>query len=143
MSSIGAVVAGLLILITGKAWADSVISFGIGMLLLYAALQIMKEAFAILLEEVPKNIDAKKVKESILALKHINGLDDLHIWTSGNNEVALSCHLIVEECSTRQASQIISEVKKLLKAQYGISHATIEPQVKTGPHDGESTEEGL
>jgi len=142
-SSIGAVLAGIIILVTGKSWADSIISFGIAVLLLYAAWEIMREATSILLEGVPGNVDATKVKKDILSMQHVKGVDDLHIWTTGSNQIALSCHLVIEDCSVAEATKIVSRAKKILSKAYGIKHVTIETQVNSGPHDNERIDEGL
>lgn len=143
ISSLGALVAGVIILVTGKTWADSVVSFGIGFLLLYAVWEVMREALVILLEGVPKGVNAREVKKAILAMKNVKDLDDLHIWTTGGDEIALSCHLVINDCSVSESTKLISSIKKLLKQKYGIDHVTIEARSKSGPHDNERVDEGL
>ncbi len=143
LSSAGALIAGIVIVVTKQSWADPLISLLIGVLLLYAAWEILQEALNIFLESVPKGIDALEVKKSILAIDHIGDLDDLHIWTMGAGESALMCHIIVDDCAVSESVKIVSAVKHMLVEKYAITHATIETQIECGPHDNERTDEGL
>ncbi len=143
LSSLGALIAGVIILVTKQTWADPLISFFIGCMLLYAAWEIMREASNALLEGVPKGIDAIQVKEAILDNKHIRDLDDLHIWTMGAGEAALSCHIVIDDCAVSESVKVVTSVKKMLAKQHKITHATIEAQVESGPHDNERHDEGL
>lgn len=143
LSSLGALIAGIVILVTHQTWADPLISLLIGALLLRAAWEIIREASSVLLESVPKGIDALKVKESILGIEHIRDLDDLHIWTMGAGEAALSCHIVVDDCSVKESVKIVSTLKQMLSAKYKITHSTIETQTESGPHDNERADEGL
>ena len=143
LSSLGALVAGLIIIFTKQTWADPLISFLIGVMLLYAAWGIMREASNVLLEGVPKGIDAIKVKQAILDTKHIRDLDDLHIWTMGAGEAALSCHIAIDDCPVSESIKIVSSIKSMLDKEYRITHATIETQIESGPHDNERVDEGL
>ncbi len=143
ISSFGAFIAGLLILVTKQSWADPLISLLIGILLLRAAWEIIREASSVLLESVPKGIDALKVKESILSIEHIRDLDDLHIWTMGAGEAALSCHIVIDDCSVKESVKIVSSLKHMLSEKYKITHSTIETQTESGPHDNERADEGL
>lgn len=143
LSSLGALIAGLIIVFTKQTWADPLISFLIGIMLLYAAWEIMKEASNVLLEGVPKGINAIEVKQAILDIRHIRDLDDLHIWTMGAGEAALSCHIVIDDCSVSESVKIVSNIKRMLAKDYHITHATLEAQVESGPHDNERVDEGL
>lgn len=143
LSSLGALIAGIVILVTKQTWADPLISLVIGVLLLRAAWEIIREASSVLLESVPRGIDALKVKESILVIEHVRDLDDLHIWTMGAGEAALSCHVVIDDCSVKESVKIVSSLKQMLAEKYKITHSTIETQIESGPHDNERADEGL
>jgi cobalt-zinc-cadmium efflux system protein len=143
LSSLGALIAGIIILVTHQTWADPLISLLSGVLLFRAAWEIIREASSVLLESVPKGIDALKVKESILGIEHVRDLDDLHIWTMGAGEAALSCHIVIDDCSVKEGVQIVSVLKEMLSTKYKITHSTIETQTESGPHDNERADEGL
>lgn len=143
VSSFSAMVAGIIIIFTKQTWIDPAISFFIATMLLIAAWEIIKQATSVLLEGVPKNIDAQKVRQSILESPRINGADDLHIWSIGSDEVALSCHVVTDVSSLSESVRMVSQLKQILREQYGITHATIETQLIVGTHDNERSDEGL
>lgn len=143
LASLGALIAGLLMAVTGNAIFDPIISLIIGILLLISAGNIIKRAVHILLAGTPVGVDIKAVRQSILNCQEVRGLDDLHLWNIGAEDIALTCHVIAAVDSQKNGDELISRIKRLLTDTYGISHATIELHSQSGPHDNERTDEGL
>ncbi len=143
LASVGALIAGLVIVFTGKTIVDPFISILIGIMLIISAWSVVKEALHILLEGVPENIKPDTVKASILREPMVRGLDDLHIWALSSKEAALSCHLIIEECDLKKSIEIVTSIKAMLAKRFSITHSTIETELTFGPHDDERTDEGL
>ena len=143
ISSFSAMVAGILIIFTKQTWIDPAISFFIATMLLYAAWKIIRQAASVLMEGVPKGIDAQAVRQSLLSMTDVTDIDDLHIWTVGSNEAALSCHIVTNLGQLSQSVALVSQLKQSLRREYGITHATIEIQTVSGSHDHERTDEGL
>ncbi len=139
LASIGAFIAGILIVITGKTIFDSLISIVIGLLLIKGGWGLVRKTIHILLEGVPEGIDTNKVKESILKNDPlIKDVDDLHIWAISSHSSSLSCHLIIEECDLDKSMQIVENVKKMLKETFDIEHTTIETElIECLPEKGE------
>lgn len=143
-SSFSAMVAGLLIIFTDIRWIDAAISLLIATLLLVAAWQILRDAARILFEGVPKGMSATKVKNAIVGHPKVTGVDDLHIWSIGSEESALSAHIVVKNITTlKEADELLAELKTMLAEKFGIDHATLEPELKSGPHEAERVDEGL
>lgn len=144
VSSTLALIAGLLIIFTKQTWIDPAISFVIATMLLIAAWQILREATVVLMEGVPKGINATKVKQTLTDHPKVTGVDDLHIWAVGSQDVALSAHIIVNKITTLQeTNELLAELKTQMSEKFGIDHATLEPELKAGPHEAERTDEGL
>lgn len=143
ISSFSAMVAGIIIIFTKQTWVDPAISFFIATMLLIAAWEVISQAMRILLEGVPKNIDAERVRNMLLNTPSIQAVDDLHIWAIGSDEVALSCHIVIDNLSLAHNVEIVSDIKHKLRERYTITHATIETQLAAGPHDQEHNDEGL
>lgn len=143
-SSFSAMIAGLLIIFTGIRWIDPAISLLIASLLLYAAWQILSDAARILFEGVPKGLSAAEVRKAIINHPNITGVDDLHIWSIGSEDIALSAHVVVKNLKTLdETDRLLGELKNTLAEKFGIDHATLEPELKPGPHEAERTDEGL
>ena len=143
IASVGALLAGLLITITGKTVIDPLISIFIGLMLLYSGWTVIKDALHVLLDGVPEGVDVQKVKHTIVGFPGVKGVDDLHVWALSTQETALSCHIILGECSLKESIELISKVKELLHNKFDIHHATIETELTEGPHDRERTDEGI
>ncbi len=143
LASVGALLAGILILFTGNTFFDPLISVVIGCMLLYSGWSVIRSAVHLLFDGVPEGTDIPAIQKAILATPGVKGMDDLHIWALSTTSAALSCHLVVKESSLRESIVLKDEVKKMLAEKFNIEHATIELELKKGPHDNEKTDEGL
>lgn len=143
IASVGALIAGLLIILTGKTFIDPLISIFIGIMLLYSGWSVVKDALHVLLEGVPEGMDVQKVKIAISAMPDVRGLDDLHVWALSTTSSALSCHLVIKDCSLKESITIKENVKEMLFKKFHIEHATIETETTEGPHHNEKIDEGL
>ena len=126
LSSFGAVVAGIAILLTGINGIDSIVGLLIAAMLLYNTVKIIKEAVHILLEGTRNNIDLTDVKKTILAHRLIEQVDDLHVWTIRSGYRALSCHVVIDKKHIHDSRKIVEEVKEKVKSIHDIQHPTIE-----------------
>lgn len=139
LSSVGAMIAGIIILVTGNSLADPIIGILIGCMLVFSAYGVVRDALHILLEGTPKDIDTKEVQDFITSFPHVKGVDDLHIWSISSQYLAMSCHIIIEEESLKASMNQVTTIKKQLLDKYKIQHATIETEFKHcepnhGPH---------
>lgn len=126
LASIGALLAGLLIILTRLTFFDSFISILIGVLLLRSSWAVIRDAMHVLLEGIPEGLDIKKVEETILKFPKIKNVDDLHVWAISSHFAALSCHVVMEDCNLEESIKIIKRIKEELKIKFNIEHATIE-----------------
>jgi cobalt-zinc-cadmium efflux system protein len=81
ISTVGAVIAGVIIYFTNANWLDPVVSVLIGFLILYNAWGILRETVDILLESTPRDLDIKKMVRDINELDGVLGVHDLHVWS--------------------------------------------------------------
>lgn len=130
LSSLGALVAGLIILFTGNTLADPIIGILIGCMLIYSAYGVVQDALHILLEGTPKDIDTKEVKQLIESFEIVKDVDDLHVWSISSGYLALSCHIIVDEKNVSMSIKQVKEIKEALLKKYHIQHATIESELE-------------
>ena len=130
LSSLGAVIAGLVILFTGVNGIDSVVGLLIAGLLVYNTLKILKEATQILLEGTPKEIDINSVKQAIVDTDNVLKIDDVHIWAIRSGYNALSCHIVIDEKNLPKSRVIVEAVKTTLRSGHDIQHATIEVELE-------------
>lgn len=135
LASVGALVAGLLIIITGLSIFDSLIGILIGILLLKSSWGVIREAMHVLLEGAPEGINNEAVKKEILNMPKIKNVDDLHIWAISSHFAALSCHIVIEDCSVEESTKIVKTIKEDLHEKFNIEHSTIETELVECPPD--------
>jgi cobalt-zinc-cadmium efflux system protein len=134
LGSVGAIVAALVIVLTGWRYADPLVSVAIGLLILASSWSLLRDSTNILLEATPRGIDAEEVGRRMAGAEGVVEVHDLHIWTITSGFPALSAHVLVsqrEDCHARRR-----DLEKLLALEYGISHTTLQVD-HVGDHEGE------
>lgn len=126
LSTVGAVVAGVIIRFTAWNWLDPLVSVLIGGLILWSAWKIVQEAVDILMESTPNDIDTEAMLQDVLAVRGVHGVHDLHIWSITQSMRTLSAHLVTDDISISEGSLIKSRIKEILKHKYGVNHATLQ-----------------
>jgi cobalt-zinc-cadmium efflux system protein len=126
LSTIGAVIAGILIYITGANWLDPFVSVLIGLLILYNAWGILRDAVDILLESTPRDVDMKKMVGEITQLEGVLGVHDLHVWSITQNLRTMSAHILTEDIPVSVGSEIQGRINELVYHRYNIAHATLQ-----------------
>lgn len=139
LASVGALVAGVLLVITGKTYFDPLISSFIALMLLFSTYKILRDVLHVLLEGVPENINIEQVKAMIKSHSQVTAVDDLHIWAISSQYSALSCHICVETDDIKSGTKIVDSIKQELKQRFNVQHATIEIELE-GAHNHEAQE---
>lgn len=130
LSSLGAVIAGLIIWLTGITWVDSAVGLVIAALLVYNTLKILREAVQILLEGTPKDLDVAAITQAITDTDKVLSVDDMHVWAIRSGYNALSCHIVIDEKQLPNSRDIVEAVKAKLRSEQNIQHATIEVELE-------------
>src|ERR1700726_5126614 len=72
LSTAAVIAGGWAILLTGKYWIDSALSFGIGALILWSSFGILRETMNILLEGTPRGLQLDVVEAAIRKVEGVN-----------------------------------------------------------------------
>jgi cobalt-zinc-cadmium efflux system protein len=126
--SLGVVVAGILIHLTGKLWIDPVVSFVIILVILWGTWRLFKESLNLALDAVPSHIDLEQVKAFLMEQKGVTGFHDLHVWAISTTQAALTVHLVVQDGFD---STFVINLQKELRSRFGIGHTTIQMESKS------------
>jgi cobalt-zinc-cadmium efflux system protein len=127
LGSVGAIVAGVIVLTTGWTPADSIISVVIALLILFSAWKLVREATDVLLESVPSHIDLEQVLEALTDIEGLDEVHDVHVWTLTSGFVAISAHGVIDDPTDH--SRVLNEVRELV-AGYGIDHVTFQIEMR-------------
>jgi cobalt-zinc-cadmium efflux system protein len=126
ISTIGAVIAGVIIYFTGANWLDPLVSVLIGFLILYNAWGILRDAIDILLESTPRDVDLKKMVVEINEVEGVLGVHDLHVWSLTQNLRSMSAHILTSDISVSAGAEIQERINELVYHRYNIAHATLQ-----------------
>ena len=126
--SLGVVVAGAAIVLTGLAWIDAAVSLVILAVITASTWGLARDSVAMSLNAAPATIDLGEVRRHLAGLEGVAAVHDLHVWPMSTTETALTAHLVMPERPASDA--FLHDVAASLRARFGVGHATI--QIETG-----------
>jgi cobalt-zinc-cadmium efflux system protein len=133
LSSVGVIIAAVIIYLTGWYIADPIVAVIVGVVILLGAVRIVKESVNILLESVPEHIEMEKVTAAVKAVPDVADVHDVHIWTITSGIYALSAHLSIADQTVSQSCDILTRVNKVLAEDFNITHTTLQIECKECP----------
>jgi cobalt-zinc-cadmium efflux system protein len=136
ISAFGVIIAGVAILLTGWQFLDPLVSFLIGLFILWSSWGIIKEAVNVLMEGTPPGVNLGDLIADMSKIEGVQSIHDLHVWTIGHDKLALSAHVNTGNCSVLRASELFIELNELLEVKYDIVHSTLQPEcIDCDPND--------
>ena len=125
--SVGAMVAGVSVLVWSADWVDPVASIAIAGLVVWSAWGLLRDTLNVLLEGTPRGMSPTDVEFALAADPSIDAAHHLHLWNLASDTPALSAHLLLNGEPTLHEAQAIGErLKLMLRDAFGIEHATLE-----------------
>ncbi|WP_437875859.1 cation diffusion facilitator family transporter [Sorangium sp. So ce513] len=126
LGSVGAIVAGVLILAFGWTRADSVISAAIGALVLWGGWRLVRDTSRVLMEGSPIEIDLADVEGTIRSVPGVVDLHDLHVWSISDGFNVLTVHVVLAK--GHHGTDVAAAVARRLREQHALDHCTIQPE---------------
>ena len=124
----GTLIAGIVIVATGFDRADAVASLVVVLLMLGAAVRLLRPAVRILLEATPEDIDLEEVRRHLVELPEVQSVHDLHAWTLTSSLPILTAHVVVtDECfRTGDAGRVLDHLQDCLSGHFDVAHSTLQ-----------------
>ncbi len=126
LSSIGVILAALMIFFFNLTIADSIISIVIGLVIIVGAYRLVNQSITILLEAAPEHINMEEVESVLMGIEGVERVHDLHAWTLTSGVYAMSLHIVVKDRPISTCNNIILKANELLKERYQVTHSTIQ-----------------
>jgi cobalt-zinc-cadmium efflux system protein len=127
LGSVGALMAGVIILTTGWTPIDPIASVAIALLILFSAWHLVREAADVLLESAPSHVDMQAILDDLGNIGGLEEVHDVHVWTLTSGFIALSAHGVIDDVT--QHSRILNEVRERMRAR-GIEHVTFQIELR-------------
>jgi cobalt-zinc-cadmium efflux system protein len=134
ISSVGIVIAALVIMYTNWTFIDPFVSIGISGIILFWAWGVLKDSTRILLETAPKGLDVDLISDDLKnKFSEIRTLHNIHLWSITPDMLVFSAHVQIDQ-SKMQAKQeeVISKINDYLLQKYNIIECTIQICTENG-----------
>lgn len=130
--SLGVVLAGIAILLTGWLWFDPVVSLLIVAVVVVGTWKLLQDSVNLAMDAVPEGIEPLAVRTYLSELPNVAQVHDLHIWAMSTTETALTAHLVIP--AGHPGDAFLSGICKVLHDQFGIEHATLQVEIGDSGH---------
>ncbi|WP_340587189.1 cation diffusion facilitator family transporter [Erythrobacter alti] len=122
--SVGVVIAGAAILLTGLVVIDPLVSLVIVAVIAWGTWGLLKDSVKLGLLAVPDSVDDQGVRSYLSGLPGVEAIHDLHIWPMSTTETALTAHLVMP--AGHPGDAFLHEIADALEHNHGIGHATVQ-----------------
>ena len=125
LNSVGVIISSIIIYFTDFVYIDIIMSVVISVIIFTGGYKISKEAFFILMEAVPSEIDLNTLRNELLNIDGIKNIHELHVWKNDNEEISFTAHILLDNYEKHNNYRIINEIKQKL-ALYDTFHMTVQ-----------------
>jgi cobalt-zinc-cadmium efflux system protein len=126
LGSVGAMMAGGLVLGLGMHRADPAISVVIALLILVGGLRLVRDTSRVLMEGSPDEVDLARIEETLLSVPGVVAFHDLHVWSISDGFDVLTVHLVLG--AGHHGTEVVLAASRRIKERHGIDHVTIQPE---------------
>ena len=126
LTSIGVIIAGVLILLYQWYWVDTLLTFCIAVFVLWQSIIILPKTIHLLMEGTPENLSTEEIKASLEEAKDVEDVHHIHIWNLDEHRIALEAHVVVATNELQEVEIIKRKLKEILKERFQITHSTLE-----------------
>ena len=127
LSSIVVILTAILIYFFNIFWIDPLVTFLLGIYLLWETFRILKVALDILMQATPPGLDLNKVKEALETIPAIDNIHHVHAWNLSDQDIHFECHVDLNSDIRISETEIIRDaINEMLKEEFNITHVTIQ-----------------
>lgn len=135
--SVGVIVAGLLVALTGSGQWDTVVAVAIGVFVAVRAVPLGRQVLAVLGQHAPEDVDLDEVVRDLEGVPGVADVHDLHAWTLTSGMNVATAHLVLSVGADAQA--VLAGAQTTLRVAHGIEHATLQVEVSPARECHEAT----
>jgi cobalt-zinc-cadmium efflux system protein len=128
--SLGVVLAGLAIKLTGLSWLDPAVSLAVGAVIVWSTWSLLRESLHLAMDAVPEGTDLPAIERYLQQLPGVTAVHDLHVWAMSTTETALTAHLVKPDARVDDA--LLARIARELHDRFAIEHTTIQLECVDG-----------
>ena len=135
LGSAAAMVAAVLIMVSGVQALDPALSAVVAALILKGGWRVTRESAHILLEGTPQDVDAADLATDLTAsIDGVTGIHHLHAWSLTDRRPAMTMHAVLAAGTDRD--QALAAIQARLRQRFGEVHATVQIEQAACASDG-------
>ncbi len=125
LSSVGVIMSGLIVYLTGWRYADPVASILIGVIIIAGGIGVLKEALSVFLEFTPRGFSVEEIARRISEIPEVMGIHAVHIWSLAHRQIAFSAHIWVHDQKLSEVENIRLKIENALR-EMKINHILLQ-----------------
>jgi cobalt-zinc-cadmium efflux system protein len=126
LASIGVIVGGAVMFLTGWFWVDPLISVLISLVIGLAAWRILREGLRVVLEAAPRDVDIADMINTLKQVPGVKDIHDVHVWAISPQLNAMSSHVLIDDLLVSQSADIRKKIEDILRQQFYIKHTMLQ-----------------
>lgn len=126
LNSVGVIVAVVIIYFTHWVLIDPILSILISIIILRGGYKIVKNAWDVLMERVPDELDTDAIIARLKEHPHVLDVHEFHLWAITTDHYSLSAHIVVDNQNDNKNYEVINELSQILKDEYNLGHTTLQ-----------------
>jgi cobalt-zinc-cadmium efflux system protein len=123
-ASIGTLIAGVVIIVTGFDRADAIASLVVCGLMFRSGYQLQLKAIRVLLEGAPDSMPPRDIGVAMAHGEHVMEVHDLHVWELAPGHPILTAHVLVS--AEADCHAVRRSLEDMLKHRFAIAHTTLQ-----------------
>ena len=131
LSSLGVVLAALVVTFTGWTMVDPLVSAAIALFIVPRTWRLLAQAVNVLLEGTPAHLELGEIEAAMVDVPGVRRVHDLHVWTLTSGREAMSAHVVVDDVTESQ--RLLDTLHAVLHARFGIDHTTVQLETEPSP----------
>ena len=126
--SVAAIIAAVVILLSGFVQADAIASLVIAALIVPRAISLLRDVFHVLTESVPTGTDVESIRTHILGTDGVIDVHDVHVWAITSGAPVFSAHVVVsaELFASGGTGRLLDDLSGCLAAHFDVEHSTFQ-----------------
>jgi cobalt-zinc-cadmium efflux system protein len=122
--SLGVVLAGAAIALTGATWIDPVTSLVVAAVIVAGTWGLFRESLDLALDAVPRGVEPEAIEAALAALPGVREVHDLHVWGASTSEISLTAHLVAADGTDHD--RLLADAEAVLRERFRVAHSTIQ-----------------
>ena len=134
--SVAVLLSALLVGLTQWLWLDAVTAIAVGVVVIWSALGLLREAIALNLDAAPRHVDLTRVEAALAALPGVLAVEELHVWGLSTSRTALTSRLLIDAAALAgqrlDPNDLLALARERL-ASLGIRKCTLQLEAQPRP----------